>query len=1175
MTLLIPVAWIALGTMVPLSGTVEDAAGRPVAGATVWLGDTIATHQGPEVLATAETDDRGRFRLDRADDLVGRGRMWSPTLWAFKPGSRVAFVEFKQAIPAADEPVRLVLGPPTSASIRVLQPDGQPARGVSVRPGIFNLKAPRPPFQLLDRLVATTGADGRVPLDGFLPADVSALDVTAVGQLVQCLPLDPDTATLTLRPIGRLKARVVADDSKAIRGWTIIASPRPTEPGYRGPYTTQWARETTGDDGRVEFPPLAEGQVIWTITAPKDSDYRVVKEPAATIRAGGSEEVEIAIRRGIRVEGILREEPGGAPIPGIKIDVAPLGSGSGADRRLSTDVQGRFSTLVLPGKIRFSFSAFEMPKEYFLAPGTPHWADFEVKEGEGRHDFIPPRLRKAAQVRGRVVDEADGKPAAMITVGGSWISAEYGKNANSVHAETDARGEFVLGSIAPRSEVRVWASSSPVANSEPVTVPTAGEGEPITLRLRKRPTMALSGRVLGGGGQPLAGASVRVRIRPPDPAPNSGSDFPFGGAEEVRTGPDGRYRTPDQIPVGNHYRVEIQAPGFEPAASRWIVPPDLAVPDLTLRRSVVTRELAGRVVDSVGRPVAGAEVFQSGDGPRKTRGATDGEGRYRVPGIPDAPAFLFVSREGYRFLGRRVEPAERSVEFALRRLDEPPASPLRPAASPVSRDEERAIARVLIAEARKAPGGDHEVTERGRIPKITALVDPDRVVTMIEDQVLTAEPGVLTALAVGRSEGDPKKALEVLDAIGQPYTASTAALGLFDRLGKTAPPEFRRDLLERAGRGARESEEPSQAASQLARVADRWLDLGDADRGSKLVREAQALAEKPSQRPFPAPRDDLALALALARVDLPAALKLLEGGGQQQHQIDTLRAGIANRIAATDPDGARRIIGLMEERSQRPARRDACLRMARTDLPAARTLAAENHDPIVEALLPAVAAGARAESDPATARTLLLESVVRLGKLGDGPASQPSPALALARLLPLASRIDPDRAPGYFWLALSLRPPLSSQPEPMPVMPQVRQHYLDLADLAVLTARYDRPAAEAVFAPVAARLVGMDDEHWGLGPEGLALFRAAGAFDARVARALLDALPEDPTPPAGRIASASGFRHHSKAEARIALAGILGLPPGLRLHELFSPYGGGDWLFRLNRVGDWPEGFDD
>ncbi len=1157
MDMLIPVAWLALGMTVPLSGTVEDAAGRPVAGATVWLGDTIATRQGPEVLAIGETDDRGHFRLERADELTGRGGIWSPTLWVYKPGSRVAFTEFKGSLPRADEPVRLVLGPPASTSLRVLQHDSKPAGGARVRLVQVNVKAPRPPDKLLDRLVATTDADGRATLDGFAPADIFALDVTAEGQLVQCLPIDPDTGTVTLRPLGRLRARIVADDPKALRGWRITARSRPTEPGYRGPYTVHWVRKTTGDDGRVEFPTLAEGQVHWEIEAPAGSDYLVAKQPGGAIRAGEMEQVEIAVLRGIRVEGVMREEPGGAPVPGVKVDVATLRSGSRAVRWIVTDARGRFSTVVLPGTIRFSFSTHDMPKDYFLPPGIPHWTDFEVKEGEERHECTPPPLRKAAQLRGRVVDEA-GEPAAGVGVVGSWTSAEYGTNPNSVRAVTDARGEFVLGSIAPKSEVRVSASLGLVAQSESVTVPVAGEGDPITLRLRKKPTLALSGRVLGADGRPLADALVRVKIRPPNERMGSVGGFAFEGSEEVRTGPDGRYRTPDRIPAGYAYRVEAQAPGHEPAESRWVGGPADAIPDLTLRRSVGRREMVGRVVDSAGKPVAGAEVFQSGDGPRKTRGTTDADGRFRIPGVPDAPAFLFVSREGYRFHGRRVDPGDRSVEFALRRLDEPPAAPLRSAAPAVPRDEERAIARALIAEARKAPGGVHEVPERRRITEITALIDPDRVVEMIENQVVVAEPGLLTALAVGRSEVDPRNALETLDAIGGAY-ASITALGLFDRLGATARPEFRRELLERALRRAREIEEPGQAASQLARVADRWLDLGDVDRGSGLVREAQVLAEKPRPQTFPDPRDDLAL--ALARVDLPSALKLVEGRAEaQQYQVDTIRSGIVKRIAATNPAEARRILGMIQDQRRRSARRAACLRMAAEDLPAARALAAEDKDPMVAALLPAVAARARAGSDPDGARTLLLESAERLGKLDDNPAGRPSPAVALARLLPLAVRIDPDRAPGYLWLALSRRPPLSALPEPMPMMPQVRQHYLDLAELAVLVARYDREAAEAVFAPVAARLVGLADELWGLGNEGPALFKAAGAFDARVAQSLLGALPEDPAPPVGRPTGGPDFRHHSKAQARLALAESLGLPPGLRLREPLRPGGDDDWL---------------
>ncbi len=645
-------------------------------------------------------------------------------------------------------------------------------------------------------------------------------------------------------------------------------------------------------------------------------------------------------------------------------------------------------------------------------------------------------------------------------------------------------------------------------------------------------------------------------IRPLDQRGNSGGDFAFHGSEEVRTGRDGRYKTPAQLPVGNEFRVVAQAPGYEQGESGWVVAPPVTIGDLKLQRSAGRRAVAGRVVNSAGRPVAGAEVFQSGDGPRKTRGTTDNDGRFRIPGIPNAPAFIFVAKEGYHFQGRRVDPSDRSVDLTLRRLDEPPLVPLRPAAAPVSRDQERAIGRALIAEAKKSPGSVRQMAQQRQIPEITAMLDPNRVIEMIENQVLTAAPGLLTALAIARFEADPRQALEILDAIDPPDTAAIVALSLFDRLGATAAPEFRRELLERATRRAREIKDPGQAASLLAQVADRQVDLGDADRGSGLIGEVLVLAEK-SHQDLNNPRYDLVP--VLARIDLPVALVHLESLTGQPYQIDRIRTKITDRIAATDPAATRRILGMVEEHMQWWARHIACLRMAAKDLPAARALAAEDHDPIVEDLLPAMAARERAGSDREGARRLLREAVERLGKLGDSQAVRPSPAVALARLLPLAVRIDPDRAPDDFWLALSRRPPLSTRAESIAMMDQVRQQYLDLAELTVLVARYDRVAAEVVFAPVADRLVGLEDENWGLGKEGLAIFRAAGAFDARVAKAMLDGLPEDPAPSTNQATGGASFRHQSKAQARIALAEILGLPPGLRLRQPFLP-GDAGWL---------------
>lgn len=1182
MATLVFVAWLAIGMTIPLSGTVEDADGRPVAGATVWLGDTYAIREGSEVLATAETDEKGAFRLEREADLVGRGGSWSPTLWAYKPGKRIAFREFKHELPGADEAVRLVLGPPVSTPCRVLRPDGKPAAGAAVRPAQLTVKAPRPPDTVLDRLVATTDADGRATLDGLAPADVLWVDVTYDGQLVQCLPRDPDDGSATLRPLGGLKVRLVADDPKVLKGWDVEVWSRPVEQNYQGP-TTQWRRETTGDDGRIAFGPMAEGVVTWRITPPKGSIYLVTKQPAARIRAGETEEVEISLVKGVRVDGVVLEEPGGAPIPGVKVHVWPLHS-SGTLPDVETDAQGRFTAVVTPGAIRFSYHTFLMPKDLFLPPGVQGWVDFEVKPAEERHEFSPPPLRKAAPVRGRVLDEK-GEPAAGVAVSGAWSSVEFGPQSKGVQAQTDARGEFVLGGIAPGARLSVTAAAGLVNVSDALIVPKAGEGPPVTIQLRRRPSLSLTGRVLGPDGRPLADAQVRVAIRQPSESHNRGGALVFDGSDEVRTGPDGRYKTPAELPVKHEYRVSAEAPGYEPSTSRWIVDLEGEVPDLTLGKSIGMREAVGWVVDSAGKPVVGAEVFQSGDGPTRTRDLSDAEGRFRVRKIPDVPALLFVAKDGYFFLGRRIESGAQSVRFVLHRLDEPPASRLGSAPAPVSRDEERAIVRDLIAQARKDPRVGEMFMFSNWVAETRALVDPDRTVQMIADQVVAVEPRVLTNVAVGRSDGDPRKVLEILDAIEAPQTTSVTALSLFDRLGASARPSFRRELLDRAEREGRKIEVPGQAASLLARIADRRLDLGDVERGAALVREAMAIAEKPDEPVAVDPRNGVRVAVvarpaqalhgarndlapALARVDLPAALKLLDVQADQPHDLDRLRIEVAKRIAATNPAEARRLLGLLQENSRGGARRVVCVRMAEEDLPAARALAAEANDPMLEAVVPAYAARALADSDPATARALLRESVEKLVRLEYSPASPPSPAVLLARLLPLVARLDPDRASSCMWLALSRRSPLPVRERP-PVMAYAGRRYLDLAELAALTSRYDRAAAEVVFAPVAARLPGLVDAPWGLGQEGPPTFRAAGTFDARAARVLLDALPEDPTPPKRPpgVMIASDFRHHSKTDARAALAEILAAPPRLRIRELFRPSVGADWLQDLDDRG--------
>jgi len=1167
MGLLTPWSWIALvGMSVPLAGTVEDAGGRPVARASVWLSDSYAREPGPgEILAEATTDAEGRFRLDRPDGLVGRGASWSPTLWAHKPGARLAFVEFKHQVPGPDEPVKLALGPPAGATLRVLQPDGKAAAGARVLLARASFRAPRVPAALVRRIAATADADGRATLPDIRPEDVDQVDVTAEGLVTQCLaiePAGPGEMTASIRPVGAIRVRIVSDNPDALRGWRTRAWTTPDDPGFRGP-STSWSSEDTDDLGLAQHRAIAVGRIALTVTPPAGSRYLAASPIHDRNRAGETTEIRIPIRLAVRVSGVVREAGGGAPIPGVKVSLHPLRAG-GSFVDPVTNAEGRYSVVILPGEARFSLR--EVPPTHFRPPVFPHWRDFEIKPGDDPLTLEPVELRRAETVRGRVVDEA-GRPVAAASVNGHWSSPEFERNPDSVRATTDARGEFTLGSIAPGAEVRVSGALGWLGETEVETVPAGGG--PVTLRLVRRPRIALTGRAIEPDGKPVADAEVRVRLRTSSQGFDQGGEVTFEDGREVRTAADGTFRTPPEVPSGHQYRVSIKASGREPAESGWIVAPASTFPDLALRRSERPRTVAGRVVDTAGRPIADAEVFQSGDGPRRTRDTTDAEGRFRVPGVPDdSPAFLFARKAGHRFLGRRVGPSDQAVELVVPRLDEPPAARLKATPSPSSRAEEREIARDLLAPAlRRALDGSAADFERREVFEIEALVDPDRVSTMIENQTLAADASLLASLVLARHEDGPRSLIEALDALGPAEKTRGVASTLFGRLAG-APVALRREILGRASGVDQDAPFGDEwRASSLRQIAERWLDLGDVARAAPIVREIQAIvARLPADA---AARLKGELADVLAPIDLPAALGLLEGD-KPDHALDQRLARMAARVAATDPAAARGLIDRIKDDSNKiQARRAASVRIAAVDLPAARALAEGYPDPVLPAVLPAIAAGKLAGTDPEKARALLLESINRLGRIAEAgvPRQMAQPAVAMARLLPLAARIDPDRAPGYLWFALASRPARPAEPEARPIMPWHRQAYADLAELAMLIAPYDRPAADAVFAIVAGRVPGIFDDTWGPGDEGTAIVRWAAAYDARAARSMFDVLPEDPVPPKGRAQQPEPrFQHEAKAKARLAIARTLGLPPELRRRHDGAQWSPGAWLAELDET---------
>ena len=1150
---------------VPLRGTVVSDGGGPVAGATVIL-TGATTPGGAPVVARGTTDDRGLFSLERPDS-TGEAPWPRPRLWVAAPGRRIATIGYRGPLPGADEPVRVTLGPPGRAEFRVRKPDGSPAAGARVR--VTRVKASEyveVPDELKGLASATADADGRAVIDAFAPREVAHIEAEADGFGLQGRDELPPTAgpkTITLRPAGRLEGRLVADGPVDFKGWRVTASTWPEGP-RQSPWPTGRGSAVVGPDGRYTIPEIAAGRLSFWIDWPDESP--VMPDFAAALPAvasGRANVADIPLGRSTEVVGTVRERGTGAPIAGVKLHFYRPGEGSSTV--VETDARGHFTSRSLGGKARLWFS--DVPKTHVE---IPHISDdnIAVPPGPGRFELKPIEIRRAAPPLRGVVRDQDGRPVPGATVAYVWgEQSDAGNYRVNATATTDAAGAFALGGIAPGAEVAVTARRKDRNTAGPVTA-KAGQAEELALRIDPSGTVAVAGRVLGPEGAPVSGAEVKLTARVMEKGQFRGFHqvaFDETGSE-LTTATDGSFRSPKELDRRDaEFRAEVTAPGYEPGQSAWTAAgegPVVALPDVTLVRSHGPREVAGRVEGPDGRPVARARVFQSGNGDRRSETTTDAEGAFRLPDVPGGTALVFAEAPGFRLGGTIV--ADDGAGAVLRPAREgDPAPPREGGRPPMSRGEERALARKLLAPPLPiyqpgVSGGDQD-----RVDPALARVDPDRVLGMIEDRVLPNPGPALIAAALGQFEDDPAAAVATIEADHDPQSRAAGFLALA-AMAPRSEPARRGEFLERALAEARRVDAKESRLGLLGRVADGWLALGDLGRARPIIVEGRDLLTT-------FPKDQYAFGAeefgeVLGVIDLAAARDLFERKGMRNvsptdaTQVDRHLGRLAVRLAPIDPVAAERVARGLRSSPGFTDREvfilQTCRAMAAADPTGARGLLDAIDDgawpgkftPLV--LRPmglGLMAEALRESDPAASRSLLDEAFAALraasDRAGGGPTSPPV-ACVMAGLLPTVAKVDPARLRERAWMAASCRATRPPAPTPSMNIYQERPALMEDAALAVFLAPIDRRLADVVAAPIFERLPGLAVEPEGLGEDGVRLFQAVAAYDPRRIAPLLAALPE-----VAKVTKkdANGWTLIGlDARARLSAAEILGLPPAMR-----------------------------
>jgi hypothetical protein len=546
-------------------GRVLDPHGNPVAGASVMVhARSVALGRAPFLsrhkpipLANAHTDGSGRFRIDAPRTSSTRHEEFGAV--AMAPGHGVGWVRLD---PDDDEPdAEISLRPEQVIHGRLFDVQGRPVPdvGVSVQGIRGDLRPAR--ASLHDRSVhgrsdgvffwseeardepawprpATTDAEGRFTVRGVGQNLHVTLGVRDPRFARQRILVDTDdqaeskTGTAALAPPQIVNVRVTCADT----GQPVAHAPL----------------QLMASQGRValvdESETDAEGRARINSYA-ADNSYNVTAYPPEGqpyLRATGrinwpkgalEQTLDIALPRGVLVQGKVTEEGSGRPVSGALVDFTarrgPMGEEQSTPVHSDSDGSFRLGAKPRPGHVFVRAPeddyVFQAIGSRLVMDGQPgggrHYshafAALDLKPGMGSQE-VNLVLRRGATVEGRVVGP-DGQPVRDAWIfsrlildpsAGAWVSWNgfTGPYRGKLHG-----GRFEVGGLAPDAEVPVYFLEPERKLGAVVNLSaSSAAGGPITVRLE--PCGSARAWLVDPDGKPIAqpvpNLSVRMVVTP-------------------------------------------------------------------------------------------------------------------------------------------------------------------------------------------------------------------------------------------------------------------------------------------------------------------------------------------------------------------------------------------------------------------------------------------------------------------------------------------------------------------------------------------------------------------------------------------------------------------------------------------------------------------------------------
>ncbi len=604
----------------------DEATGRPLAGAVVWLGADPGTF--------VHSDAEGRYRLAAPAD----GRFWLQAEAAgYRP--RAAWISPEQA--GAGKAPTLGLRAAAGIRGRVLGAEDAPLESAQVaaipRRRAMNTRGAFSPDPAHGRTLSSAG--GSFDLAGLEPGLDYDLQVSSPGYATVRLQLTaPESAMIRQKPelvvrLARGRAafgRVIDDDERPVAGAEVIltaAGERPPARGAGGEDSEHRAMSDAG--GRFTIPRVPAAEIDITVFA---EGYAPLSVPGVEVLADAGSDGPVDV--GTVVLAFAAElsgrvvDPEGEGIADVPIFVVP----PRADPEALANAAGQLLAHRSPDARTDAGGGFRLAN---LAPGERmHLIAGGVERAGTVVKYLevplPEPLRIVLEpglgITGRVLDDA-GRPVADAELDLTWAEQLKGLDVaahrpGSKSRRSDLEGRFAFRGLRPgTATLTAWARG--FQPSEPRAFELPLEEETAEIEVVLEPGATLQGEVKTAGGKMLDGVRVIA-----------GRPAAFSDAE-------GRFRldgvTPGAVTVEAfhpHYGALVEEVEVEMGEQTL----DLTFPD--------GREVRGLMVDESGRPLPEAALELSAEGRRgaplyRTRSAADGsfrlapvaDGEYQVQAV--------------------------------------------------------------------------------------------------------------------------------------------------------------------------------------------------------------------------------------------------------------------------------------------------------------------------------------------------------------------------------------------------------------------------------------------------------------------------------------------------------------------------------------------------------------